>query len=88
MTGTREADVRAIVIDLVTPRLERAGKSAAELEDSTELLQSGLIDSFEFLDLITEIEQRAGVEIDLAAMEDDDIGTVGGLVRYVLAAKS
>ena len=88
MTGTREADVRAIVIDLVTPRLERAGKSAAELEDSTELLQSGLIDSFEFLDLITEIEQRAGVEIDLAALDGDDFTTVGGLVRYVLAAVS
>ena len=88
MTGTREAEVRAIIIDLVTPMVERAGRAAADLQDNTELLQSGLIDSFEFLDLITEIEQRAGVEIDLAALDDDDFTTIGGLVGYVLAAES
>jgi acyl carrier protein len=45
----------------------------------TELLGSGLLDSFDFLDLIVHIESTTGRKIDLAAADPNEFSLVRGL---------
>lgn len=45
----------------------------------TELLGSGLLDSFDFLDLIVHIEGHTGNKIDLAVADPNEFSVVRGL---------
>jgi hypothetical protein len=45
----------------------------------TELLGSGLLDSFDFLDLIVYIEGKSGHKIDLAIADPNEFSIVRGL---------
>ena len=51
-------------------RAERLGMQADELDGPLDLVRSGLLDSLGFVDLITELEQELGCEVDLAAAFD------------------
>jgi acyl carrier protein len=52
----------------------------------TELLGSGLLDSFDFLDLIVYIEGRTGHKIDLAMADPNEFSLVRGLWNLTQAA--
>ena len=52
----------------------------------TELLGSGLLDSFDFLDLIVHIESQTGSRIDLAIADPNEFSIVRGL--WNLTAKA
>jgi len=45
----------------------------------TELLGSGLLDSFDFLDLIVYLESKSGHKIDLAIADPNEFSIVRGL---------
>ncbi|MCC6542534.1 MAG: acyl carrier protein [Flavobacteriales bacterium] len=51
-------------------RAERLGLRAEEVGGSLDLVRSGLLDSLGFVDLITELEQVVGREVDLATAFD------------------
>lgn len=60
----------------------RTNKQASEslkITPDTELLGSGLLDSFDFLDLIVHIENRTGRKIDLAVADPNEFSLVRGL---------
>lgn len=50
----------------------------------TNLLESGLLDSFAFVDLILFLEKCAGVEIDLTEVNPEEFLVVRGLCRLAL----
>ena len=50
----------------------------------TELLGSGLLDSFDFLDLILHIESKTGRKIDLAIADPSEFSMVKGLCNLAL----
>ena len=50
----------------------------------TELLGSGLLDSFDFLDLIVHIESKTGRKIDLAVADPSEFSVVRGLCNLAL----
>jgi acyl carrier protein len=69
----------------------RANKQASEnfhISADTELLGSGLLDSFDFLDLIVYIESKTGRKIDLAVADPGEISVVRGLCRLALSAET
>jgi acyl carrier protein len=60
----------------------RANKQTADsfkITPDTELLGSGLLDSFDFLDLIVHIETQTGHKIDLAVADPNEFSIVRGL---------
>jgi acyl carrier protein len=59
----------------------RANKQADGLNITadTELLGSGLLDSFDFLDLIVHIETKTGRKIDLSVADPNQFSLVSGL---------
>ncbi len=86
MTTHGFKELREMVIEIIGSKIGRAGLDKETLDDDIDLLQSGLIDSFEFLDLISAIEEQSGITIDLGAMEESDFTTLRGLVNNVLGA--
>ena len=65
----------------------RSNKNTSEklnISADTELLGSGLLDSFDFLDLIVHIENKTGRKIDLAAADPSEFSVVRGLWNLAL----
>jgi acyl carrier protein len=60
----------------------RANKQTSEnlqISADSELLGSGLLDSFDFLDLIVHIESQTGRKVDLSVADPIQFSTVRGL---------
>lgn len=77
---------RTIILELLSPALSRASIPPHRVDDSLNVIDSGLVDSLGFLDLIAQIEQRSGVELDLFDADPDILTTVGGLVTTLAEA--
>jgi acyl carrier protein len=66
----------------------RANKQISEplnISLDTELLGSGLLDSFDFLDLIVHIEGKTGRKVDLAVADPNEFSVVRGLWNLALS---
>ena len=59
-----------------------------EITPDTELLGSGLLDSFGFLDLIVFIESNTGLQVDLADADPGEFSMVRGLCNLALKSQA
>jgi acyl carrier protein len=68
-------------VEMLTDWLRANKQFSANLQVSPdlELLGSGLLDSFDFLDLIVHIETKLGRTIDLSVADPNQFSTVRGL---------
>jgi acyl carrier protein len=55
------------------------------ITEDTDLITTGLLDSFGFVDLFLFLEAQSGCQIDLTDVEVSDFSTVKGLCGIVLA---
>jgi acyl carrier protein len=74
--------------ELLTDWLRANKQFSANLQISpdTELLGTGLLDSFDFLDLIVHIETKIAAKIDLSVADPDQFSTVRGLWNLAMSA--
>src|ERR1700761_8022302 len=56
-----------------------------KITTDTELLGSGLLDSFDFLDVIVYIENKTGKKIDLSVADPNQFSLVSGLYQLATA---
>jgi acyl carrier protein len=66
-------------LQLLSDWIQANKQTTGAITLDTELLGSGLLDSFDFLDLIVHIESRTGRKIDLAAADPNEFSFVRGL---------
>lgn len=57
--------------------------SRKDITDSTRLMADGLLDSLSFVNLISFMEERFKLDIDLADVEIDDFETAGSLATLI-----
>jgi acyl carrier protein len=62
-------------------RANKQTSSDLKITADTELLGSGLLDSFDFLDVIVYIENKTGKKIDLSVADPNQFSLVSGLYR-------
>jgi acyl carrier protein len=62
--------------------------SHVEISGDTELLGTGILDSFSFLDLIMHIESTTGLQIDLAEADPSEFAVVRGLCNLALKSQA
>ena len=76
-------------VDLLTSWIKTNKQTGDSLQVSmdTELLGSGLLDSFDFLDLIVHIESKTGHKIDLAVADPNEFSVVRGLWNLTVQAE-
>jgi acyl carrier protein len=60
-------------------RANKQTSNELKITADTELLGSGLLDSFDFLDLIVYIENKTGKKIDLSVADPNQFALVSGL---------
>jgi acyl carrier protein len=75
-------------LSLLTNWIKTNKQASNDLQISmdTELLGSGLLDSFDFLDLIVHIERQTGHKIDLAMADPNDFSVARGLWNLTVKA--
>jgi acyl carrier protein len=83
MTNPEYAALRATVLEALAPRLRAVNMAPDDLADDVDLFEAAIIDSFDFLDLISAIEEKSGISVEFAEMDDDSIATIKGLIELV-----
>jgi acyl carrier protein len=82
MTQVTQQELRDKLIAWV--RANRLNFENGEISEETELLGSGILDSFGFIDLIVYIENETGRKIDLAGADANEFSVVRGLCSLAL----
>jgi acyl carrier protein len=75
--------VRQFLLVKYLERIESLGLNSTDLPDNFDLLLSGVIDSFGILEMISSIEEEFQVELDLEALDAEQITILAPLSRYV-----
>jgi acyl carrier protein len=74
-----EREIRAILRDELRVDVPDAG---------TDLLESGLVDSLGFVDLVAAIERRFDIVVSLVDVDLDEFRTVGSIATFVRAMRA
>lgn len=76
-----ETSLRSMIADRLSQRLARLGLAPSDLTDDLDLVRSGVLDSLGFVDLIADLENTIGKQVDLElALERKSATTLGGIV--------
>ncbi len=79
-------ETHAAIVDEIAAHLVReVGVERAAITPQTDLVASGLLDSFGILDLIMHVETTCGIRFDPVELTTDQARTVGGLARLATA---
>lgn len=54
----------------------------------TDLLESGILDSFQFVELLAQLEQHFGLRLRIDDIELDDLRTLARIARMVAAPRA
>ena len=76
-------DIRQFLLVKYSGTIEALGLIPAELPDDFDFLLSGVIDSFGILEMISAIEEEFGIQLDLEALDAEQITIIGPLSCYV-----
>ncbi len=71
------------VYERIADILKRKGIDADKINGDSSVITSGIIDSMAFVNVLLEIEDEFGIEIDFANTELNGIATLNGLAAHV-----
>jgi acyl carrier protein len=72
--------VRSAVLRAVAGKLSSVGHGRIDIDDKSQLLKLGLIDSEDLIEIILEVERQCGCEFNPEQMDLEDGLTLGGLI--------
>ena len=76
------------IMSLLQPHLQAANIDPASLDAEASLIDLGVVDSFMLVDMLVELQERLGVEIDFMELTPDDFATINGLLRAAREASA
>jgi len=83
MATITAADVRAFVLEDLADALAENGVDPATVGDDYDLLTNNIIDSFGILELIADVNEHFGIEIDFEELDPEGLTIVGQFSAYV-----
>jgi acyl carrier protein len=86
LSAVGESEARAALMAALAPVLAEAGVEPAAVGDDFDLIGSGLVDSLGLLELIGELEDRLGIELDFEGADPERLPVVGELIAHVTGA--
>lgn len=66
--------------------IARPGSSVDEVDDGTNLIQQGLIDSFAVIQIISYLEQEHDVNLHTLGIDPTSLSSVGGILSAISRA--
>jgi acyl carrier protein len=76
-------NVRKFLLARYFEPITALGLNPVEISDDFDLLLNGIIDSFGILEMISAIEEEFQIQLDLAALDAEQITILGPLSRYI-----
>lgn len=76
-----QSQMRQFILDRISDRLVQLNIDSSTLADDFDLMESGTIDSMEFVNLIGEIEMAFSIDLDFSELDPSEFTTLGGLVN-------
>jgi len=70
------------------PKVELLGMTIEEVNHDESLTQTGVLDSFSFLEYMTDIEDECGIELDFSEIDPSEFTSVNALVKLIGNIKS
>jgi acyl carrier protein len=83
MKKLSEAGIRQFLLDKYRQPIDAIGLKPEDFADDFDFLLMGVIDSFGIIEMINAIEEEFQIELDLAALDAEQITVLGPLSRYV-----
>ena len=77
-------DIREIVLGIIEPKIVKAGLDKKNISNETDLLMTGILDSFDFIDTICAVEESTGLTVDFSNVDSKSFTTLKGLVTEIL----
>jgi acyl carrier protein len=74
--------VRQFVLETLQELNRGKSNSLSAVDDSCNLIGSGLVDSLGFLELIGAVENKFGISFDFSAADPAEFTTLGGFVAH------
>ncbi len=81
-----EASLEQLIRDWVIHNAQPQSHRPRTLENSTDLIGGGWLDSMGFVELLVYLQSAIGKEIDLSDLDPLEFSSVRGLVRGILRA--
>ena len=81
MTEIGQDQLIQISVNWIREHSPQARDSRAEILGTTQLLETGILDSLGLVDLLAFLEQTTGNQIDLLELDEKDISTLEGLCK-------
>jgi acyl carrier protein len=75
-------EIRAFLLEKYADSLGAYGINAENVSDEFDFLTSGVIDSFGILEMISSIEDRFEIQLDLENLDAEKITVLGPLSAY------
>ncbi len=83
-----DKEIRSFIFEYLHDRLEALGIAKSELKGDFDFVQSGLMDSMAFVDMVTDMEKHFKVEIDFEnEVEDSSFTNVSRLIDIFVNKK-
>jgi acyl carrier protein len=79
-----ELEIVDLAVRWVKNNMQANGNRHVELTGDTDLMESGLLDSVGFVELIVFIESQMSCHLDLTDVDPSEFTTVNGLCRIAL----
>ena len=76
--------IRQILLKSIQPKLSKVGISIQNVSDDTDLLQSGVMDSFDLIELIENLEDTHNLKFDLAEVKEENFTKIGILISEII----
>lgn len=84
MSSPKTQHVRAMLLDVVNRRLKELNREQiADLPDGYNLMSSGLIESLYLIELMSDVSEHFGREIDFAELDPEEMTIVGPLCAFI-----
>ena len=83
MRIVRAEEVKRFIIFHLDISFKENSMTEKEITDDFDIMKEGIVDSIGFIQLISAIEEQFGIEIDLEAMDTENLTVIGSLCKYI-----
>ena len=80
--------IRQVLLKSIQPKLSKVGISIDNVSDDTDLLQSGIMDSFDLIELIENLEEVYDLSFDLAEIQETNFTKIGIFIDEIARQNS
>ena len=72
MTNWNQENLQKLILNILEPKLQYANMNISDIGHNDDLLAIGVVDSFDVVEVLTELEHKTGITADMEGETDDD----------------